>query len=514
MHIKRKIHSLLFLIMLPFFLLAQDSHLSFSRQQMYEDYNQFVQIVRDYNPQINVREMVTGYNVLSRLESLRPQIDSVCSNHDYFKLLENAVSTLVDIHAYAISPTRSPFWMPLYHNTTFKAIDTSAIRSVMRYYTESPASNCSDNSSFSFGSILQYIDGKYYTMGEIVLKGKNSKVKICESILTKVNGENVDTYVYNNLHKQIGAFVRWDHKNRKYYSNMLRLPLSQITFQDKEGNEKNVNLALYPVKLYRLSSGQKKILKQFPKTESKNVVYFDNSRVVYIRIPVMSPGIEKPIIDELFHIFQDYNPEKIVFDVRNNRGGSDEVWINIVERLICDTISFPTCLAVRNQEDIVNYCHKQWQTKLTKYNYFGQSFACVTDTFTLDPDSFNMGFKGCFYVLQDQNTLSAAHSLSSLCRYSDRFISVGIPTGILAGRGVGPSLFQLSNSKFTFAMECDIDFTEISDALDCYQDNPEILVQTSLEEEIMRNFFHPKYIYSEQYLFNKDTFLQSVFNHR
>ena len=42
----------------------------------------------------------------------------------------------------------------------------------------------------------------------------------------------------------------------------------------------------------------------------------------------------------------------------------------------------------------------------------------------------------------------------------------------------------------------------------------EILVQTSLEEEIMRNFFHPKYIYSEQYLFNKDTFLQSVFNHR
>lgn len=31
---------------------------------------------------------------------------------------------------------------------------------------------------------------------------------------------------------------------------------------------------------------------------------------------------------------------------------------------------------------------------------------------------------------------------------------------------------------------------------------------------IMRNFFHPKYIYSEQYLFNKDTFLQSVFNHR
>ena len=95
--------------MLPFFLLAQDSHLSFSRQQMYEDYNQFVQIVRDYNPQINVREIVTGYNVLSRLESLRPRIDSVCSNHDYFKLLENAVSTLVDIHAYAISPTRSTF---------------------------------------------------------------------------------------------------------------------------------------------------------------------------------------------------------------------------------------------------------------------------------------------------------------------------------------------------------------------------------------------------------------------
>ena len=254
--------------MLPFFLLAQDSHLSFSRQQMYEDYNQFVQIVRDYNPQINVREIVTGYNVLSRLESLRPRIDSVCSNHDYFKLLENAVSTLVDIHAYAISPTRSPFWMPLYHNTTFKAIDTSAIRSVMRYYTESPASNCSDNPSFSFGSFLQYIDGKYYTMGEIVLKGKNSKVKICESILTKVNGENVDTYVYNNLHKQIGAFVRWDHKNRKYYCNMLRLPLSQITFQDREGNEKNVNMALYPVKLYRLSFGQKNIK---AKTKEKRI---------------------------------------------------------------------------------------------------------------------------------------------------------------------------------------------------------------------------------------------------
>lgn len=45
-----------------------------------------------------------------------------------------------------------------------------------------------------------------------------------------------------------------------------------------------------------------------------------------------------------------------------------------------------------------------------------------------------------------------AFSLSSICRLSDQFTSVGLSTGYIAGRGSGPFTFQLRNSGFTFTM--------------------------------------------------------------
>ena len=67
--------------------------------------------------------------------------------------------------------------------------DTGTIRYWVtdRLRTVDSASNKFDPLIFKHGDMVIPVETRYYTMGEIVLKGKNSKVKICESILTKVN---------------------------------------------------------------------------------------------------------------------------------------------------------------------------------------------------------------------------------------------------------------------------------------------------------------------------------------
>ncbi|MCL2073193.1 MAG: hypothetical protein FWH18_04690, partial [Marinilabiliaceae bacterium] len=59
----------------------------------------------------------------------------------------------------------------------------------------------------------------------------------------------------------------------------------------------------------------------------------------------------------------------------------------------------------------------------------------------------------------------------------------GEPTGLLAGFGLAPVLFQLKNSKFSFRLEPVIDVTKVNNAIDVYQDFPEIVIEFPFEEK-------------------------------
>ena len=213
MHIKRKIHSLLFLIMLPFFLLAPDSHLSFSRQQMYEDFDQLVEIVQQYNPQIGVRKEVTGYDVIERMLQMRSNIEDIQSNADFYEFLSKVLANQIDMHSYMIN-----YMVPkrVYHqflSNTFFEIDTAVIPSVTRELIH----HKSDLRRFSFGNHMLYHNGKYYVLGEIRLSGRAKKQISKDMILTHIDGMPVDEYVFHSFHSFLPSAVRWDFVNHKYY---------------------------------------------------------------------------------------------------------------------------------------------------------------------------------------------------------------------------------------------------------------------------------------------------------
>ncbi len=492
----------IFLLLVLSFQGLSQSTTPLSKQQMYEDFDQLVEIVQRYNPQIGVRKAVTGYDVPGRMLQMRSNIENIHSNADFYEFLNEMMANLIDIHSYMIN-----YKVPKvsYHhsleNNTFCTIDTTAVPNVIREHLR----HNSNLSKFSFGNYMLYHDGRYYIFGEIRLSGGAKKMILNDRVLTHIDGIPIDEYVLHNFHSYHPSAVRWDFDNHKYYvrPEITLFPKGVLTFENPYNHETNdVDFSKYKTVSFNATAESM--------TDMIKVIYFENEKVLYIFIAQMQIGLQEKIIQEIKEKCKEGIPEKIVFDVRGNLGGSDCVWMDVLQYLAGDTVTVPCDIVVKSSPDLIRYYEKEHEAHTYKTVILSDTFNCSSELDTLVcPTDTSLGYKGVYYVLQDQNTLSAAHSLSSICRYSDRFLSIGLPSGTIAGRGNGPSLFQLNHSKFTFAMECDLDITKASVPQDYYQDIPEVIVNPPLQEEIYR-FSHSASSKNEDYLLHNDSFFKEV----
>lgn len=473
-----------------------------SKQQMYEDFDQLVEIVQQYNPQIGVRKEVTGYDVIERMLQMRSNIEDIQSNADFYEFLSKVLANQIDMHSYMIN-----YMVPkrVYHqflSNTFFEIDTAVIPSVTREHIH----HKSDLRRFSFGNYMLYHNGKYYVLGEIRLSGGAKKQILKDMILTHIDGMPVDEYVFHSFHSFLPSAVRWDFVNHKYYvkTEYAMFPKGKFSFEDLN-DHKTVDVDFSKYKNFAFNAMTESMHDMY------KIIFFAEEKILYIFIAQMENGMQEKIIQEAKEKCEGRMPEKIVIDVRGNPGGSDFVWMDLLQYLNGDTITVPCDIVVKSSLDIVHHYEKKHEDSTYKTVILKDTFNCSSKIDTLVcPTDAGLGYKGIYYVLQDQNTLSAAHSLSSICRHSDRFLSIGLPSGTIAGRGNGPSLFQLNHSKFTFAMECDLDITNNCVAQDYYQDIPEVFVTSSLQEEIYRLFSNKVSSKNEEYLLNKDSFFREV----
>ena len=474
-----------------------------SKEQMYEDFDQLMAIVQDYSPQIHIRKCVTGYDVIERMQSMRPRIEQIEVPADYYQFLSEVVACQIDAHSYMIDyHVSSDLYKYLAENNSFWDIDTSAIIAVVREHIKHTTSG----KRFCFGNYLQYYDGQYYIMGNIRLTGGAKKTSLKDLILTHIDSIPIDEYVFNNFSKYLPGTVHWDFVHRKYYINpsSVFFPKGKFAFKSKDnGSPIIVDLSKYRNIFYEADTD--------PLSFYDKVIYFENEGILYIYIAQMKFGVQEQIINDIKEKCFEKDIRKVVIDVRNNPGGSDYVWIDILRYLTDAPIVIPNNMSVRSQPDLAAFYEKKHQINTYESVFLDNNFNCSESSDTIAyPSDSSINYKGIFYVLQDQNTKSAAHSLSSLCRFSERFVSIGIPTGTIGGMGIGPSLFQLDHSKFTFAMECDIDLTKITSPTDCFQDIPEIIVHPSLDEEITRRFVKTMSGKTEDYLLHHDSFFKEV----
>ncbi len=105
---------------------------------------------------------------------------------------------------------------------------------------------------------------------------------------------------------------------------------------------------------------------------------------------------------------------------------------------------------------------------------------------------------------------SSGHSLSSFAAVNEQLVSVGQPTGLLAGCGINPMLFQLKHSKFTFRLETAIDVTNAQTPLDVYQDFPEMLVEIPAQDQLDYFKYQNYDRQSETFLYKYDFLFKHV----
>ncbi|MEG2070888.1 MAG: hypothetical protein RR034_05890, partial [Bacteroidales bacterium] len=126
------------------------------------------------------------------------------------------------------------------------------------------------------------------------------------------------------------------------------------------------------------------------------------------------------------------------------------------------------------------------------------------------PDSNSLQYKGKIFILQNEEVYSSGHSLTTYASHVEQLVSIGEPSGLLAGFGLSPNLFQLKYSKFSFRIELAIDISNVQKISDIYQDIPEIIITIPAKEkfEYVKDKFYDKqskdYLHKHDYLFKKN----------
>lgn len=91
--------TLIFFLALSFscFAQLQNPFEKLSKKQMYQDFDQLIQIIQDGNPQLLVRHKVTGLDQLEKMRAMRSQIDTITDNDSFNDLLNHTLDWVMDV---------------------------------------------------------------------------------------------------------------------------------------------------------------------------------------------------------------------------------------------------------------------------------------------------------------------------------------------------------------------------------------------------------------------------------
>ncbi len=464
-----------------------------TKEQMYEDYDQFMHIIETYNVQIELRKK-TGYDMMAALKARRAKIEE-CDNYwDFLELLDDGLRYTMDGHARMVT------YEHCLGNSFYDTMNIREIEKGLKQY-------CSDrhgkDSRFEFAFGTKYLDGQYYTTSYYSFLRKKDKTKnIPDSICFKdvrfvaVDRMPIDLYVKNRIGKDSPVYVKYDVKRDKYYVNVLFLPSYKlIKVEDSVGNV----YEFYPNDYEFIGSTfYNDIYRKDPnlyyskeiKRGKQEVVYVSMQKTLYIKVKEMLYSPDYDIIDSIKTKARGKDIENVIIDVRNNQGGSDLVWHDILQAIIKDTLTIETnCVFNYNDEarsffnsEFPLWAVDEYQKTVLPFLDGKMVSQKVKRIDSIVPDSNSIAFDGKIYIFYNDRSHSAASSLVAFAKQHENIVSVGEPTGLVDGFGVGPWSFQLKNSHFTFQFETMLDITGATKWQDLFQCTPEIEVRPTLKE--------------------------------
>jgi hypothetical protein len=252
------------------------------------------------------------------------------------------------------------------------------------------------------------------------------------------------------------------------------------------------------------------------KYSNQTILYLEKDKILFIGLKSMSDP-ENKITEQIKEIAKDKPINKVIIDLRNNSGGSDLVWHGILKAIVADSLPYNPVMAFKNTKRIkklYDYPNAFYDIKKLDVKEFewlpGESFLVTNfESDYIVPDSNSLNYKGKIYILQDEEVYSSGHALASYASHVEQLVSVGEPSGLFAGFGLNPALFQLKHSKFTFRLETAIDVSNATKPEDVYQNIPEVIINIPPDKklEYKKDWFYDrhceKYLYMYDYLFQK-----------
>lgn len=460
---------------------AQEKEFNLTKAQMYADFDTLYFNIKTISPQSELRKKVIGIDILKEVKQLRSEIDTVTTDAGFYDIITRALFLCQNPHT----------------SLAFSFPDSSAVAASnkwSKYYRY----------GYNQKKAILYISGHYYTPP---ILDKEGMIRIPGgSRITAISGIPIDKYM-SKWNRLMQNNTCWDSKLKKYYSLDLNDPRT-LGISDHytwtysyQGKQATVDVADTRVQPYA-GSGY----------FDYKVSYFPKDGVLFIRIPQMNMSKTEFLRQEILQ-YKGKEIRKVIMDVRGNGGGADEVWMTLLGAILDENLDLPEVLTYKNKEylklDMTYENYSDSKVKITQigrdtlYSYpLGRHISVGKET---------IAYKGPVYILFDDRCFSSTLALLSLCKYTDRLTSVGLPNGFIGGQGITPMYCCLDESKIIFRVEKTLEGTQVrkSHLKDYFQTDIEIPLTLTYEAYGNKRDYKG-YLYSEDFLYNYDPMFQKV----
>ncbi len=485
---RRFLMNALSLILLFFVSMANYAQLpNLTKKQMIADFDSLQALIHKYYFELPLQKRRTGLNIDKEFVQLKRKLDSAESTEQFVTIINQGLNTLYDKHTY-ITSKRLIKWYASNSRCYIPEGDITQNDTLFaeKYIRLSELSTDSIFAKIKCQFKAKYMNGKYYNVrpfkynGEIIRSGEE---------VTHIDGIPINKFINKN-HNQM-SFILWDPMKKCWYSDYFKAGLLQIGRQQftLTINNKKINLDCYkPLDI---------IQTDFKMIDSPKILMLD-SGLLYIRMPSMqnSAWYENEFLKKYSS-----QVKKIIIDIRNNGGGSDGVWQDLLEKIIDKPLHW--------QFNVGLYHNKVIEEGIKSFGKImvNKNKAIIDNEVILTPDSNSVKYKGKLYILQDKYSFSAAAALSSVARQNENMIQIGEPSALIVGYGFPPIMLKLPNSGLVFNLGFTADLSGGKD--NPYMDKVEVpIVEDDINEYVDKVLNYD--CYSRNYLIQKDKMIKYV----
>lgn len=462
-----------------------------TKQQMYDDFDFFLKIIKDVNPQIEFRKEVQSLDIIQELNKLRKNIDTITNSFEFFNLIFYALNICQDGHISLVYPEDVKYVL-LLHPENLPENE----RKGLLYYVDTNKINTGNKYILAWNNYLQkkikpisailpfyYINGDYVSITSF----KYKEHKFPKGIkLIKCNSEDIHNVVNQKISKDYNL-LKWDDKNKRFFMDRF-IPTNSLFLSD------TLKLTLYDEnkkKIYNecfsLSDNCKWLhiskLGCYFDDNNTGAKYFSKGHVLYIRLESMEMQDALVIIDEIKKNASTNKIKKVIINIRNNFGGNDLAWVTILQAIIDKPIINNYKMVIKKSETNLKYLNiTDDKIKIEKIPFLkGNEYIIYNyGEDTIKPSKESIMYSGNIYLLQNRNVYSSAGALSALALYTDRIVSIGENSGWVGGLGVTPFYFMLRNSNIVFRISPSLDITNV-------KNNNDFLNRVEIKQDITIN---------------------------